>query len=150
MVYVFNFCFCGQSKSSNSRKDGTACSFKVSNIIGQKKSTDKATRKLPVVMKSVGSFENYLETYAIVRRRIYDSCMQDMWNALFYDVVAEYSSLWRKRKRWSNPSVTLERDILCKQQTELLERTPDEVVSFMLYSLFWCIYLMPPVLFSFQ
>lgn len=103
-----------------------------------------------MVMKSVGSFENYLETHTIVHRRIYDSCMQAMWNALFYDIVAEYSSSWRKRKRWYNPSVTLARDILCKQQTELLEGIPDKVVSFMLFSLFCCIYLMSTVLFSFQ
>lgn len=115
-------------KSSNSRKDGTACSIKVSNVLEQKP-TDKAIRKLPMLMKSVGSFENYLETCAIVRRMIHNSCMHDMWNALFYDKIAEYSSLWRKRKRWYNPSVTLERDILCKQQTEPIEGKPDEILQ---------------------
>lgn len=79
-------------------------------------------------MKSVGSFKNYLEAYAVARRMLYDSCMQVMWNAVFYDVIAECSSVWRKRKRWYNPSFADEWDTL-SVQAEPLETLSDEVVS---------------------
>ncbi|KAJ7958021.1 Histone-lysine N-methyltransferase [Quillaja saponaria] len=51
--------------------------------------------------KSVGSIENFWWSYAVVRRMLFDYCMQVMWNAVFYDTLAEYSSAWRKRKVWS-------------------------------------------------
>ncbi|KAF5187072.1 Histone-lysine n-methyltransferase atxr7 [Thalictrum thalictroides] len=51
--------------------------------------------------KSVGSYENFTGTLAIIRRVFYDYCMQVLWNSVFYDPVADYSSAWRKRKRWS-------------------------------------------------
>ncbi|KAJ4702393.1 Histone-lysine N-methyltransferase [Melia azedarach] len=50
--------------------------------------------------KSVGSIENFWGSYTVVCRMIFDYCMQVMWNAVFYDSVAEYSSAWRKRKLW--------------------------------------------------
>ena len=53
------------------------------------------------ITKSVGSIENFLGSKAVVRRMLYDYCMEVMWNAVFYDTVAEYSSFWRKRKLWS-------------------------------------------------
>ncbi|KAG8373275.1 hypothetical protein BUALT_Bualt11G0006900 [Buddleja alternifolia] len=47
-------------------------------------------------MKSIGSFENFCALYTVVSRMVVDSCLQVMWNAIFYDPVAEYSSAWRK------------------------------------------------------
>ncbi|KAF9601714.1 hypothetical protein IFM89_022701 [Coptis chinensis] len=56
----------------------------------------------PESSKSVGSYENYSEALATTRKVFFDSCMQLMWNAVFYDPVLEQSSAWRKRKRWSD------------------------------------------------
>lgn len=125
--------FRGQAKSSNSMKDLIAhdCKDEVSNIVEDTFSTGKATRRSPMCMKSIGSFENYLEAYAVVCRMFYDSCMQVMWNAVFYDTIADYSSAWRKRKRWYNPNFAFETGILSKQHAEPVERIPDEVVGFM-------------------
>ncbi|KAK6775992.1 hypothetical protein RDI58_026993 [Solanum bulbocastanum] len=61
--------------------------------------------------KSVGSFENYCDSYTVVCRKLFDSCMQRIWNAVFYDHVSEYSSAWRKRKRWSPPCLMVESNI---------------------------------------
>lgn len=52
--------------------------------------------------KSVGSFQNFCAAYTVICRILSESCMQVMWNAVFYDLIADYSSAWRKRKRWSD------------------------------------------------
>ncbi|PIA44079.1 hypothetical protein AQUCO_01700002v1 [Aquilegia coerulea] len=52
--------------------------------------------------KSVGSYENFTGALEIIRRVFYDYSMQVIWNSVFYDPVADYSSAWRKRKRWSD------------------------------------------------
>lgn len=57
----------------------------------------------PTCPKSVGSIENFWWSYAVVRKVLCDYCMQVMWNAVFYDTVAEYLLSWRKRKLWSTP-----------------------------------------------
>ncbi|KAL5780971.1 hypothetical protein ACOSQ2_011708 [Xanthoceras sorbifolium] len=58
--------------------------------------------------KSVGSIENFWGSYTVVCGALFDYCMQVMWNAVFYDSIAEYSSAWRKRKLWSgHPKITL-------------------------------------------
>lgn len=53
--------------------------------------------------KSVGSVENFWWSYAVVRKVLLDYCMQVMWNAVFFDTIADYLSSWRKRKIWSHP-----------------------------------------------
>lgn len=57
----------------------------------------------PPRMKSIGSFENFCAAYTVVSRTIFYSCLQVMWNAIFYDPVADYSSSWRKMKLWYSP-----------------------------------------------
>ncbi|KAG8654428.1 histone-lysine N-methyltransferase ATXR7 isoform X3 [Manihot esculenta] len=60
--------------------------------------------QLPVQLhrstKSVGSIDHFWGCYAIVCRILFDYCMEVMWNAVFYDVITEYSTSWRKRKLW--------------------------------------------------
>ncbi|XP_065881270.1 histone-lysine N-methyltransferase ATXR7 isoform X2 [Euphorbia lathyris] len=51
-------------------------------------------------IKTVGSIDNFLDTNAVVCRMVFDHCMEVMWNAVFYDAIAEYSTSWRKRKLW--------------------------------------------------
>lgn len=58
---------------------------------------------------------------------LFDYCMQVMWNAVFYDTVAEYSSAWRKRKLWSgHPKFEIPAGEFrnCDQKPETL---PDDV-----------------------
>ncbi|XP_061368682.1 histone-lysine N-methyltransferase ATXR7 isoform X2 [Gastrolobium bilobum] len=53
--------------------------------------------------KSVGSVENFWWSYAVVRKVLFDYCMQVMWNSVFFDTLAEYLISWRKSKLWSCP-----------------------------------------------
>ncbi|MED6175865.1 hypothetical protein PIB30_082301, partial [Stylosanthes scabra] len=54
-------------------------------------------------IKSVGSVENFWWSYSVVRKVLVDYCMQVMWNAVFFDPIAEYLCSWRKNKLWSHP-----------------------------------------------
>ncbi|RDY03803.1 Histone-lysine N-methyltransferase ATXR7, partial [Mucuna pruriens] len=54
-------------------------------------------------IKSVGSIDNFWWSYAVIRKVLLDYCMQVMWNAVFFDIIAEYLSSWRVRKLWSHP-----------------------------------------------
>ncbi|KAK7303872.1 hypothetical protein RJT34_14790 [Clitoria ternatea] len=63
----------------------------------------ESSRPCTTSIKSVGSIENFWWSYAVVRKVLLDYCMQVMWNAIFYDTLAEYLSTWRKRKLWSPP-----------------------------------------------
>lgn len=81
----------------------------------------------PTSTKSVGSIENFWWSYAVVRKVLCDYCMQVMWNAVFYDTLAEYLLSWRKRKLWSShskpqPSINGCRDYVGKIK-------PEEAVS---------------------
>ncbi|KAL3830573.1 hypothetical protein ACJIZ3_019375 [Penstemon smallii] len=69
------------------------------------------TIRSPPIMKSVGSLENFSAAYMVVCRMLFDSCLQVLWNAIIYDPVAEYSSAWRKKKRWPSPNYVVERSI---------------------------------------
>ncbi|KAF7801338.1 histone-lysine N-methyltransferase ATXR7 isoform X1 [Senna tora] len=64
-------------------------------------SCQEISRVSPTRTKSVGSIENFWWSYAVVRKVLCDYCMQVMWNAVFYDTVAEYLHSWKKRKLWS-------------------------------------------------
>ncbi|KAI3992108.1 hypothetical protein MKX01_014999 [Papaver californicum] len=55
----------------------------------------------PKKMKSIGSIGNFSGAVSVARRACFESCMEVMWNAVFYDPVSDYSCSWRKRKRWS-------------------------------------------------
>ncbi|KAK3187912.1 hypothetical protein Dsin_027473 [Dipteronia sinensis] len=77
------------------------------NITDQVYSYEMHTES-PARTKSVGSIENFWGSYKVVCEALFDYCMQVVWNAVFYDSIAEYSSVWRKRKLWSgHPKITL-------------------------------------------
>ncbi|OVA16088.1 SET domain [Macleaya cordata] len=59
----------------------------------------------PKITKSIGNIENFMGALSIARRAYFDSCMQVMWNAVFYDPISDYSCTWRKRKRWSQSPI---------------------------------------------
>ncbi|KAG8377169.1 hypothetical protein BUALT_Bualt08G0000100 [Buddleja alternifolia] len=75
-------------------------------------------------MKSIGSFENFCASYTVVSRMVVDSCLQVVWNAIFYDPVAEYSSAWRKMKRWSSTSYPVEQSIQYKECSSQINDPP--------------------------
>ncbi|GFY86361.1 SET domain protein 25 [Actinidia rufa] len=95
----------------DARKDSVASEIQVSvdgDISDEKRPTTESVIKFPASMKSVGSYENFSRAYLFVCKMVFDSCMQVMWNAVSYDPIAEYSSAWRKRMRWSGHTVTVE------------------------------------------
>lgn len=84
-----------------------------------------------VVFKSVGSIENFWGSYAVVCKMLFDYCMEVMWNAVFYDPVAEYSSAWRKGKLWSGYSLFREPASKCSTYViKKIEKQPNEAVSY--------------------
>ncbi|XP_043708021.1 histone-lysine N-methyltransferase ATXR7 isoform X2 [Telopea speciosissima] len=78
----------------------------------------KASIESPASTSAVGSIQTFFGALSLSQRMLFDSCMQVMWNAVFYDPVAHYSCAWRKRRRWSGypllPSAVaaLEQDVL--------------------------------------
>ncbi|VFQ85046.1 unnamed protein product [Cuscuta campestris] len=58
--------------------------------------------------KSVRDYQNFCAAYTVVCRILYESCMQVIWNAVFYDLTADYSSVWMKRKRSSDLQALVE------------------------------------------
>ncbi|KAF3659532.1 putative pentatricopeptide repeat-containing protein, mitochondrial-like [Capsicum annuum] len=79
--------------------------------------------------KSVGSFENFCDSYTVVCRKLFDSSMQNIWNTVFYDHVSEYSSAWRKRKRWSPPCLMVESSIQEKSYANCITKLSTEVLQ---------------------
>ncbi|TMX00894.1 hypothetical protein EJD97_025744 [Solanum chilense] len=79
--------------------------------------------------KSVGSFENYCDSYTVVCRKVFDSCMHSIWNAVFYDHVSEYSSAWRKRKLWSPPCLMVESNIQAVSYANCTTKLSTEVLQ---------------------
>nr|GMD43539.1 histone-lysine N-methyltransferase ATXR7 isoform X1 [Ipomoea batatas] len=73
-----------------------------SNTVHQKPHPDENTLMSLAGTKSVGSFQNFCSAYTVICRILFESCMQVMWNAVFYDLIADNSSAWRNRKRWSD------------------------------------------------
>ena len=120
--------FCWQYKALHGRKDYATygCEAEVSSIIEQQCSPSAMMPS--ICLKSVGNFENFWVTYVVVCRVLLDSCMEVMWNAVFYDTIAEYSSRWRKRKRWYTP-VSVELSIPSKQYVEPRAKVAVENVS---------------------
>ncbi|XP_028180508.1 histone-lysine N-methyltransferase ATXR7-like isoform X3 [Glycine soja] len=89
----------------------------------------ESSRLPPAIIKSVGSIENFWWSYAVVRKVLLDYSMQVMWNAVFFDTLAEYLSSWRKKKLWSHrkpqPSANECEDHTEKIESEALVINPD-------------------------
>ncbi|XP_062099422.1 histone-lysine N-methyltransferase ATXR7 isoform X2 [Humulus lupulus] len=80
------------------------------------------------ITKSVGGIENFWGSYAVVRRFLFNYCMEVTWNAVFYDTISEYSSAWRKRKLWSGYPFVRKPAQLSNTVT-MFEKPPDEDCS---------------------
>lgn len=72
----------------------------------------------PQITKCVGSYENFVEALSVTRRVCFDYCMQVMWNAVFYEPVSQYSTSWRKRKRWSDCHKLQKSDAIVEQNRQ--------------------------------
>ncbi|GAV65792.1 SET domain-containing protein/GYF domain-containing protein [Cephalotus follicularis] len=88
--------FAGEKKyHATSECEAAAChNFSIQTCVNE------TYRQSTASTKSVGSIENFWGSYAVVCRMLFDYSMELMWNAVFYDTVADYSSSWRKRKLW--------------------------------------------------
>ncbi|KAK4380664.1 hypothetical protein RND71_002526 [Anisodus tanguticus] len=102
-------------------------SVEASNLRKQKSAAAEIPLKSSGGSKSVGSFENFSDSYTVVCRKLFDSCMQNIWNAVFYDHVSEFSSAWRKRKRWSPPCLMVESNIQAKSYTNCTTKLSSEL-----------------------
>ncbi|XP_010270652.1 PREDICTED: histone-lysine N-methyltransferase ATXR7 isoform X2 [Nelumbo nucifera] len=83
---------------------------------------------------SVRCIENFCETLSIAHRMLFDTCMQLLWNAVFYDTVADYSCAWRKRKRWSGYPilpivVAVGEDKLFKDSEDMIDKVQSDKCS---------------------
>lgn len=90
----------------------------------------------PPRMKSIGSFENFCAAYTVVSRTIFYSCLQVMWNAIFYDPVADYSSSWRKMKLWYSPGY-VQQSIPHKEFSRPIAMLPADSVCIDVFHIFW-------------
>ncbi|CAK9178256.1 unnamed protein product [Ilex paraguariensis] len=119
------------SETGCDRKDYVACGSEAavcSNVSDRKSPTNGSPTKSPARMKSVGSFEKFWGSYIVVCRMVFDSCMQVLWNAVFYDPVVGYSSAWRKRKRWSGLEATIEQSMQFKGYLGKIEKLRPKVL----------------------
>ncbi|KAG6735446.1 hypothetical protein POTOM_061944 [Populus tomentosa] len=89
------------------------CEAAVCNYNPDQACVDELSTQLLRSTKSVGSIDDFWGSYAVVCRFLSDYCMEVLWNAVFYDTIAEYTTSWRKSKLWfSHP-------YLCKKIEEL-------------------------------
>jgi len=89
------------------------CEAAVCNYNPEQACVDELSTQLLRSTKSVGNIDDFWGSYAVVCRFLSDYCMEVLWNAVFYDTIAEYTTYWRKSKRWfSHP-------YLCKKIEEL-------------------------------
>lgn len=71
-----------------------------SNIIEESTPITKAhtCSKEPINHEAI--VENLLATYVAACRKIYSSCFQLLWNAVFHDPVSDCVTAWRNLRRW--------------------------------------------------
>ncbi|XP_047954290.1 histone-lysine N-methyltransferase ATXR7 isoform X2 [Salvia hispanica] len=81
------------------------------------------TMKPPPSMKSIGSFENFCAAHAVVSRTLFYSCLEVMWNAICYDPVADFTSSWRRKRRWYDPGYVA-RQRFHKEFSQPIEKLP--------------------------
>lgn len=79
--------------------------------------------------KNSGILQNFSEMYSDFCKKLFDSCMQVIWDAVLYDSVADQVSSWRNEKLFSNSSsnvIELEHQISLNGCHELTEISPVE------------------------
>ncbi|CAN6703432.1 unnamed protein product [Malus baccata var. baccata] len=101
------------------------CEAAASDSVADDTCINQDSTEPPPITKSVGSIENFWESYAVVCRMLFYYCMQVMCNAVFYDSVAEYSSSWRRRRIWSGSPVLR---IPSSENVEKIEKLPHEAL----------------------
>ncbi|KAJ4967235.1 hypothetical protein NE237_019084 [Protea cynaroides] len=105
------------SKNCTSSGNELAGALSVSDLIVP---LCKTSIESPASTSAAGSIQNFFGALSLSHRMLFDSCMQVLWNAVFYDPVADYSCAWRKRSRWSGYPLlpyavaAFEKDILLK------------------------------------
>lgn len=117
-----------QPKCDEEECAATRNELEVMHIADDERCCSGDTVRSPPGLKSIGSFENFCAAYTVVSRMLFDSCLQVMWNAIFYDLVTEYSSAWRKRKHWSSSCHVVEQSIPHKVLPLHIEKLPDDSV----------------------
>ncbi|KAM1018405.1 hypothetical protein ACFX15_039297 [Malus domestica] len=101
------------------------CEAAASDSVADDTCINQDSTEPPPITKSVGSIENFWESYAVVCRMLFYYCMQVMCNAVFYDSVAEYSSSWMRRRIWSGSPVLR---IPSSENAEKIEKLPHEAL----------------------
>ncbi|KAL8058173.1 hypothetical protein ABFS82_03G001300 [Erythranthe guttata] len=118
------------SERSDVRKDNVTVvdEVEVCSTVDERCFSGETVRS-PRSMKSIGNFENFCAAYMVVCRTLFDSCLQVIWNAVFYDSVLECSSAWRKTKRWTSPSYVVDECIAYKESSVQIEKLPADYDS---------------------
>ncbi|KAL8234225.1 hypothetical protein R6Q59_020325 [Mikania micrantha] len=102
---------------TNEKNQDYSGSGEASQIIHKQTSPSKSVES-SVSKKFVGSLE---KAYIDFSRKLFDSCMQVIWNAVIYDLVTDQISVWRKGKIWSSHNPLIE---LTKRLPESAEGKP--------------------------
>lgn len=90
-------------------------------------------------LKMVGGVENFKVVHAIFCQMLFDYSLQVVWNAVFYDTLAEYSSAWRRKRLWScHPHYNLTSSGYI-DRVKKIEKLPAEAVSLHAEQIFFAI-----------
>ncbi|KAJ6351886.1 hypothetical protein OIU76_001163 [Salix suchowensis] len=89
------------------------CEAAVCNYNPDQACADELSMQLLRSTKSVGSIDDFWGCCVVVSSFLSDYCMEVLWNAVFYDTIAECTTSWRKSKLWSS------HPYLCKKIEEL-------------------------------
>ncbi|KAJ6411799.1 hypothetical protein OIU84_004973 [Salix udensis] len=89
------------------------CEAAVCNYNPDQACVDELSMQLLRSTKSVGNIDDFWGCCVVVSSFLSDYCMEVLWNAVFYDTIAESTTSWRKSKLWSS------HPYLCKKIEEL-------------------------------
>ncbi|KAJ6680827.1 HISTONE-LYSINE N-METHYLTRANSFERASE SETD1 [Salix koriyanagi] len=89
------------------------CEAAVCNYNPDEACVDELSMQLLRSTKSVGNIDDFWGCCVVVSSFLSDFCMEVLWNAVFYDTIAECTTSWRKSKLWSS------HPYLCKKIEEL-------------------------------
>ena len=98
-----NLCIFYQSQFSSEMDYSIAmCEAAVCNYNPDQACVDELSMQLLRSTKSVGNIDDFLGCCVVVCRFLSDYCIEVLWNAVFYDTIAECTTSWRKSKLWSS------------------------------------------------
>ncbi|KAD6795748.1 hypothetical protein E3N88_06644 [Mikania micrantha] len=116
-VQCYMMCLIYALSEQNEKNQDYSGSGVASQIIHKQTSPSKSVESSGS-KKFVGSLE---KAYIDFSRKLFDSCMQVIWNAVVYDLVTDQISVWRKGKMWSSHNPLIE---LTKRLPESAEGKP--------------------------